>query len=376
MVALGVIVLLVALSAAGIQQAREAARRSQCKNNLKQIGLALHNYHDTHDTLPPGWIGPNANGTFMGWGWHAMILPYLDADSLYSRLNFSLPMGPNSGERGTEVQTARHYSRCPSDTGSDLVTVVGTTPANGVFGRSNYVAVYGASDALPVGPQIVPWGVVPTGAGGAFHQNSRHHFSDFDDGLSNAMLVGERCSPATVGRSTLGGDAIWAGVPIAPKQTKPNNAPSGTAADQQYQAYIIGDCHPATPLNYRQITRPSAAVPAPPANPNVTGFGSWHTGGAQFLMGDGAVRFISDKIHPEVYRNLSTIADGHVLCNQTMFKVHHSKSARLSAPESSSHPLASIHFFSTVGEYCRVRGDSAWIQTGEFGSVAGDGMSR
>jgi type II secretory pathway pseudopilin PulG len=314
MFGLGIIVLLVALLLPAIQQAREAARRSQCKNNLKEIGLALHNYHDSANTIPPGWIGPNASGVFMGWGWQTMILPGFDNGPLYNQLNFSLPLGPNSGTTGKEVQQVKSVYRCPSDNGLNLVTIAGTSPANGVFGRSNYVAVYGASDDLPVGPQIVPWGVVPTGAGGAFHQNSSHHFDDFKDGLSNVILVGERRSPDTVDGDRVGGDAIWAGVPVAPKQTKPNKAPSGTAADQQYQAYVIGDCHPLTAQNYRQSTRRAAALPKPPANPNVTGFGSGHTGGAHFLMGDGAVRFISDEIRPGRYRNVSTIDDGKDLC--------------------------------------------------------------
>jgi type II secretory pathway pseudopilin PulG len=310
-----VLVILLALFLPAIVNTRPKSRRSACKNNLKQLGLALHNYHDSANTIPPGWIGPNANGTFMGWGWQTMLLPGLDQQPLYNRLNFALPLRPNSGTTGTEVQTVLSALRCYADEekGTATVAIGGTTPANGVFGRSNYVAVYGASDDPPVGPQIVPWGVVPTGAGGAFHQNSSHHFKDFKDGLSNVILVGERRSPATVDGDRVGGYAIWAGVPIAPKQMKPNKAPNGTAADQQYQAYVVGDCHPATPMNYRQGTGRAATVPAPPANLKVTGFGSSHTGGAHFLMGDGAVRFISENVSRITFRNLSTIADGNEL---------------------------------------------------------------
>jgi prepilin-type N-terminal cleavage/methylation domain-containing protein len=300
--------LLLALVVPSVQRSREAARRQQCKNNLKTIGLALHNYHDSANTIPPGWIGPNANGTFLGWGWQTMVLPYMDADSLYNQLNFSLPLGPNSGMTGKEAQRIKPAYRCPADNGPDTVTIAGTTPANGVFGRSNYVAVYGASDELPVGPQIVPWGVVPTGAGGAFHQNSSHHLKEFEDGLSYVILVGERHSPVPLGGGTLGGDAIWAGVPIAPKQTKPNQAPTGTAADQQSQAYAVGDCHPATSINSRRSA--SGGTPPPTANPSVTGFSSMHSGGAHFLIGDGTVRFISENMDAETFRNLSTIAGG------------------------------------------------------------------
>jgi hypothetical protein len=277
------------------------------------IGSALHSYHDNVKKIPPGWIGPNASGTFMGWGWQTKLLPYLDEVELYNRMNFSLPVGATSGTSATAVQTVLRAVRCPSDRGSDTVTIADANGAKGVFGRSNYVAVYGASDAAPTGPQIVPWGVVPAGAGGAFHQNSRRHFDDFKDGLAYVIVVGERRSPAKVGRSTVGGDAIWAGIPAAPKQIKPGEAPNGTAADQQYQAYIVGDGHPLTPLNYHLSRLPWGAIPASPANPKATGFGSWHADGAHFLMGGGAVHFFSDKVDPEIFRNLSTIADGKMI---------------------------------------------------------------
>ncbi|MFG0295400.1 MAG: DUF1559 domain-containing protein, partial [Maioricimonas sp. JB045] len=97
LVVIAIIAILVALLLPAVQQAREAARRSQCKNNLKQIGLALHNYHDTHGSFPPGYIAryvsatdPASAETGPGFAWGTMILPFLDQSPTYNQLNFSL----------------------------------------------------------------------------------------------------------------------------------------------------------------------------------------------------------------------------------------------------------------------------------------------
>ncbi|MDB5387237.1 MAG: hypothetical protein JWM11_2883, partial [Planctomycetaceae bacterium] len=120
LVVIAIIAVLIALLLPAVQQAREAARRTQCRSALKQIGLALHNYHDNTGVLPPGWIGVNATGQpFVdggnGWGWAARILPQMDQAPLFQALNFSLPlMDPM---HATARARMLPIYRCPSDVG-------------------------------------------------------------------------------------------------------------------------------------------------------------------------------------------------------------------------------------------------------------------
>jgi prepilin-type N-terminal cleavage/methylation domain-containing protein len=295
LVVIAIIAILIALLLPAVQQAREAARRSQCKNNLKQIGLALHNYHDVANTLPPGWISPQTVGTTMGWGWGTMILPYLDQAPLYNNLNgvmgqtfggsqapgFSAVMITLPSQTGLHQQLSAF--RCPSDTGPNVVNLAdigywdpdngGLTAVSNQYGRSNYPGVVGA---------LTDVGIVPDGGNshGTFSRNSRRNFAAFTDGLSNCFLVGERRSPSMIAQGFFaGGDAIWAGI--------------GDEVSLQGPALHIGDCGPLSggSINFRHNAAPTADSPRP-----YSGFGSFHVGGAHFLMGDGAVRFISENI--------------------------------------------------------------------------------
>jgi len=280
LVVIAIIAVLIALLLPAVQQAREAARRSTCKNSLKQIGLALHNYHETFSTLPPGWVDANQ------FGWSAHILPQMDQASLYGKMNFNQSWTIDT----TNPQTILAIYRCPSDVG--LSAVRGTT-LNGIpttnAGRSNYP---GVSGSLLLGSSMDPTSV----NGGTFAVNSKHNFRDFSDGLTNAILVGERRSsggPTAGVNANPGLDTIWIGV-------------IGVigAGSQTGQALVIGDCNSGNVLNYKGI--------AASLTQN-TCFGSQHTGGAQFLLGDGSVRFLSENVDAMTYMRLSTINDGVVI---------------------------------------------------------------
>jgi type II secretory pathway pseudopilin PulG len=275
LVVIAIIALLVALLLPAVQQAREAARRSQCRNNLKQIGLALHNYHDAQSVIPCGWIGvtngqPDVNGA-SGWGWGAMILPHVDQGALWNSLNFKVPLAnaANSGARTTFLPVYR----CPADVGPTQWTInaAGTTTPLVTLAGASYAAVFGTAEVDDCNGQ--PPGV-PCASDGPFHLNSRIRFADITDGLSNTLLAGEHQT-----RQAAGWLYTWAGV-----------AGGGDNA----------------------IVRVIADTDVPPNHDLVRmdEFASYHTGGAQFVLGDGSVRFIGNSIDVGVYRAAATRAGG------------------------------------------------------------------
>jgi len=284
LVVIAIIGVLVALLLPAVQQAREAARRSQCKNNLKQIGLALQNYYDTHRTFPPGYISlwdSSGNDTGPGWGWAAFILPQMEQQNLNSAINFNRPIEDpvNSTVRITPINSYL----CPSDStpqtwtakkydtsGSTLVTI-------GEVASANYVGVFGTTEPGVDGD-------------GVLFRDSRIRFADITDGTSQTMCVGER--------SFRLGPATWAGVitsanlyPEAGSMALPilNNASGMTLGH-------TGDQN-LTSAQYSLQNQ----------------FSSQHTGGAQFLFCDGHVVFLSQSMDYGVYKALSTRQGNEVI---------------------------------------------------------------
>lgn len=270
LVVIAIIAVLVALLLPAVQQAREAARRSQCRNNLKQIGLALMNYHDQtkvfpsvcvyaiHDTVPIHSAASKAS-----YGWSAFILPFLDQEPLYNQLGVSKLELHQLLQQPTLrplTQTVVSTYRCPSDQTSDLNTqrqftdtIYGDTPA----AASNYVANLGtqwitSQNWLNVGKD--PYGVM--------WPCSKISIANLSDGASNTILVGERHWQDMA--------ATWVG-------TRNYNGTGDTGL--------------------RMVAGTSEAKLNDPVAANSTGgFSSTHSGGAHFLFGDGRVTFIADSI--------------------------------------------------------------------------------
>jgi len=258
-----------------VQQAREAARRTQCRNNMHQIGLALHNYHDACSVFPPGTIGAGHSGNGTGITWGVMVLPYMDETALYNAFNLSLnqPCVQNST---ASQQTLAQYT-CPSDKAPFLKVVF-----NGAYGGGatlmvrtcNYVGCTGSNN---IGGQGNYGVASPTNGYGVMYTNSRVRMRDIRDGVSNTLLAGES-TDATRHLEYL---CTWSA----------GRSGAGYAADTAY------------PVNHNGINRPPYTFP----------FGSLHEGGAFFLFCDGQVRFLSENIDLGTYHALASIMGNEIV---------------------------------------------------------------
>jgi len=313
LVVIAIIAVLVALLLPAVQQAREAARRSACKNNLKQIGLALHNYHDTYSTLPMG------NWSRSGWGisWMPALLPFVDQAPLYQQFNFSLPnVGystqctnlTNAGVQDTLIDVFL----CPS---SPLPKRVSSTCANSM--AASYVGISGAAnDAVITAGQakviganhnrccgsspddgIKSVGGMLTGPDGggssglprATRGGRTWDFSACVDGTSNVIIVGECSDFAFEGATPRHVDGSW-----------PHGWMMGTYHDADRRREFN-----LTTIRYAPNTR-DYLLPGVKDNHGVNNpLMSAHTGGVQCLMTDGSVHFISENINLQTLKRLA-----------------------------------------------------------------------
>ncbi|HWL07203.1 MAG TPA: DUF1559 domain-containing protein [Planctomicrobium sp.] len=285
LVVIAIIAILVALLLPAVQQAREAARRSQCKNNLKQIGLALHNYHDSHNTFPPGWIGvaanvPNPEGG-NGFSWGTFILPYLDQGPLYNSFNFRLSM--THADNLPFIKTKLTVFQCPSDPKPDTFTEDGVELAT-----ANYVGLFGTGEIHECYHEFEEGhGIGECIGNGAFFLNSKVLIRDFTDGTSNTLMVGERTTFTDEdGEKHY---ATWGGA-IPGKEGAASMVLSHAEHGPNHSKRNSGHGHA-----------------------HGEDFGSSHTGGAHFVMADGHVVFISENINEETFQRLGSRNDGHVI---------------------------------------------------------------
>ena len=304
LVVIAIIAVLIALLLPAVQQAREAARRSQCKNNLKQLGLAMHNYHDTYGMLPLQHLG---RGTHSPTAWVG-LLPYIDQANAYNQLsgagcfnsNFTWWLGStNTNTQNILVPILQQVKppvyRCPSSPFAE------TTPSKSMIWNS-YVLVAG-SDQHPTTDHFAS-GTAYASAGGAFPGNKPCRFRDFTDGLSNTMLVAEQSNWLGMDRGNRVAAASDSGPWIGSPST---NTPNGDHT-------FVTDTRCFNVTTVRQSPNPKTLADYQVSQRCNTPLSSAHVGGVHLLLGDGAVRFISDNVDlNSTLKPLADKDDGRVL---------------------------------------------------------------
>lgn len=330
LVVIAIIAVLIALLLPAVQQAREAARRTQCRNNLKQIGLAIHNYMSTHTVMPFGKGASYAGApVYARWSQHAMILPYIDQAPLYNTMDFNYPpetpgmggvvafMPPFTNATGVNAAASRTIIpafMCPSD----------PSPSDPWQAQNNYAGNQGGwlcdrGDAPGAASDISPSEVQT----GVFYWLSRCNSASFTDGMSQTMMFSEKIR----GQGTpdvksdlyvIPAQTTFAGTYSACQAINPATATPLTS--KWGYSWVMGEncCtqynHVATPNSKScggtgftgSMTNMAMQVSA----------GSRHTGGVHGMMGDGAVRFVSENIDVNVWRALGTRAGGEAVSSE------------------------------------------------------------
>lgn len=304
LVVIAIIAILIALLLPAVQQAREAARRSTCKNNLKQLGLAIHNYHDTHRQFPPLGIVTRAGTICPGYGAPnisgiTLLLPYFDQANVYNTYNFDIGQDDTSINT-VEMNTNIPILQCPSDPNQNVQMTGGCLKfpfaANLTNGGTNYI--FGAG----TGAWAYFTGGIPAisvGATGIFMPNGNKKMRDVTDGTSNTIAMGE-----TLWVTHHNGDpANGQGKPAWAVGFGPQLGFSSTGGINFEWETFGANCHGPNVTTGSFCGGPSIGA----------ALASRHVGGCHCLLADGSVRFLSENIDQTTLDNLSQRADGNVL---------------------------------------------------------------
>lgn len=303
LVVIAIIAILIALLLPAVQQAREAARRTQCKNNLKQIGLALHSYHDIYNTFPPGYTArniassaPASAETGPGYAWSFAILPQIDQANLINQIDTNLDAAAPANLAAVSSVSLTTFL-CPTDPAPPVFDVTDSGGATLTLPTSNYPGIVGYANVT----------MNPGQGTGLFYRNSRIRFRDITDGTSSTICVGERMHQHDFNPPM---------APVAANSTWYAAIPGVTRAAGMMSMPMMTE-GPASMILGHVGQAPMMGMPAMQRTPNSTNhivhFSSQHEGGVQFLLCDGSTHFISENIDYGIFRNLGERADGNVI---------------------------------------------------------------
>lgn len=299
LVVIAIIGILVGLLLPAVQAAREAARRMQCANNIKQMGLGLHNYESAHRRFPPGFIstvtGPWPGGgnnpvpeIGPGWSFFALMLPQLEQTSLHSTINFGLPIANPANQLARSTRLPVY--QCPSDAWDQPINVWPNSLGLRDLAHCSYIGCLGGGNPANAPAYTAQYEEQPFN--GMFHRNQSIRHGDIPDGTSNTIGLGERASMYTPNG--------WAGViPTAQTIFSPKIAASRGQA-------VGATARPAITMVTVHIR--SGGPNAPTGSPG--GFWSPHTGGCLFLLMDGSTHTISTNVDMPVFRAMAGRNDG------------------------------------------------------------------
>lgn len=294
LVVVAIIAVLISLLMPAVMGAQESSRRTQCQNNLRQIGLALNNYHGLFQVFPPGYIAvlnPTGGSSVMGGGgagWASFLLPYVDEASIHENINFNLYRMdyPDTGSPGANAENSTAYQSriatyfCPSSQGRDLLDIKNDQEnLLGVMARSNYVGMFGRGEAAD--PFLK--------GDGMLFRNSDIRIKNIVDGTQHTMIVGER--------SDLLGQTCWFGIFL-----------DGAVYDRVADDYEMS---PVLVLGHTGQVDVGEGVHGPNSpRAHVDDLSSYHTIGCHFLFVDGSVRMIQNNVDAALYSSMATRAGG------------------------------------------------------------------